>query len=191
MKKSRAEQVIEQREQQREKQQEMKKDLQREQGALREAFNQDGRMSGDFIRELLSDDDMSVGDGTELQTRTVAKIQNMLSRDWVLGNLTEAQEHDIRYKLEVMKLKVIGMHPPEESVVTGKVRAFLMDDPGEELQPLSQQQRVLIDELFETLKARLTRGREGFERQQMNTNIARTETGSDDDDESGGVGLFS
>lgn len=191
MGKSRAQKVIEEREKQQQKQQEMKKDLQREQGALREAFNQNGKLSGDFIRELLSDDDMAVGDGTQLQTRTVAKIQNMLSRDWVLGNLTEAQENDIRYKLEVMKLKVIGMHPPEESVITGKVRAFLMDDKEEELEPLTQQQRVLIDELFETLKARLTRGREGFEREQMNTNIARTETGSDDEDDGGGVGLFS
>jgi len=111
----------------------------------------------------------------------------------VLGNLTEAQEHDARHKLEVMKLKVLGMHPPPDSGIQGRYRAFLLDDEDEALDALTQQERILIDELFETLKTRFTRGRGGFERELIETNIARTETGQDEsEDDSGGLtGLFS
>lgn len=180
---SRQEQI---REREREREHEQK------QRSLQNAFNQDGGLDRNFIDELLKSDDLTTGEADDLQEVTVAKIQNMLSRDWVLANLTSAQEHDIRYKLEVIKHKVYGMHPPQESAITGKTRAFLYDDAMEELQPLSPQERVLIDDLFESLKGRITRGRDGFERKQMNTNIAETKTHRGDDDSGGGLsGLFS
>jgi len=178
-----------------ERQKDHKMQMQEEQAALRDAFNADGQLEPGVIRELTSADDIAVGeggrDGQILQAGTVAKISNMLSRDWVLANLTDAQEHDIRFKLEVMKLKIIGMHPPEEGI-SGNLRAFLMDDPSEQLQPLTQQERILIDELFETLKSRISRGRAGFERKQQNTSIAQTQRNESDDDDRGssGWGLF-
>jgi len=91
-----------------------------------------------------------------------------------------------------LKYKVIGCHPPDNSAITGKTRAFLYDDPMEELEPLTQQERILIDEFFETLKTRATRGREGFERKQINTRIAqtRTEQESSNDNKGGFRGLF-
>jgi hypothetical protein len=70
----------------------------------------------------------------------------------------------------------MAVHPPEESCITGATRAFLYDDEMEELQPLTQQERLVIDEFIETIKAMVTRGRGGFERKQMNTSIAQTET---------------
>jgi len=190
-----AEKAISAKREQQQQEREHREEMQEEQAALQDAFNQQTKLSEGVIQELVSDEDITVGEGDEhgqiLQAGTVAKINNMLSRDWVLSNLTEPQEHDIRYKLEVMKLKVIGMHPPEEGI-SGEVRAFLMDDREERLDPLTQQERVLIDELFETLKARLGRGREGFERKQQNTSIAHTQTGSDQEAESStGWGLFS
>jgi hypothetical protein len=166
------------------------KEMQEEQAALQAAMSGGGDGRG-LVKELISSEDIQVGDGRQLQSRTVAKLDNMVSRDWVLGNLTPAQEHEIRFKLEVMRLKILGMHPPEEGV-SGAERAFLMDDSSERLEPLTQQERLLIDELIDTLKARVGRGREGFERRQENTDIARTETGTDDapDSSSGWGGLF-
>lgn len=174
------------------KEREREREFQEKQEVMRNAFNASGDMKRDFINELLKQDELKTGGAGDLQEVTVAKVQNMLSRDWVLANMTSAQEHDIRFKLEVMKYKVLGMHPPEESAITGPVRAFIFDDPMEELKPLTQQERLLIDDLFETLKARLTRGREGFERRQMNTNIAETHTRNDSEDKKAGglKGLF-
>lgn len=167
--------------------------MREKQAAMQEAFGQGGELSKTAIEGMLSAEDISVGGPDDLQDKTVAKIQSLLSRDWVLANLTDAQEHDARHKLECMKLKVIGMHPPAESGIQGEYRAFLLNDEDEELYALTQQERLLIDELFETLKTRFTRGREGFERELIETNIARTETGEEEsEEESGGLtGLFS
>lgn len=176
-----------------ERSREHQRELQKEQGALQEAFNANGELSRNFINELLSADDIAVGGAEDLQDTTIAKLQNMVSRDWVLANMTDAQEHDIRFKLEVLKYKIIGIHPPEESVITGPTRAFLFDNPSEEMDPLTQQQRLLIDELIESLKGRLTRGRGGFERKQMNTSIAETRTQNNSEESSDGTlsGFFS
>lgn len=169
-----------------------RRNFQRDQQRIQQAFNSDGEVSRNYLNELLDNEELTTGEPGTLQTVTVAKIQNLLTRDWVLANLTDAQEHDIRFKLEVIKIKVLGMHPPEDSVITGAIRAFLFDDEMEELHPLSSQERILIDDLFETLKARATRGRGGFERQQLNTSIAESRTQDNREDESGGlVGLFS
>jgi predicted transcriptional regulator len=165
---------------------------------LQQAFNEDGSMSRNFITELLSTDEITAGgapdanDEGQLHEKTVAKLQNMLTRDWVLANMTEAQEHDIRYKLEVMKYKIIGTHPHEGAVADGKARAFLFGVDDEELESLSTQQRLLIDEFIEALKGRLTRGRGGFERKQMNTSIAETRSQSEEQEREDGAltGLF-
>jgi hypothetical protein len=187
------ERQLRQRMQEKEEQREHERTMREKQAAMQEAFGGADGISKTAIEGMLSAEDISVGGPDDLQEKTVAKIQSLLSRDWVLANLTEAQEHDARHKLEVMKLKVLGMHPPPDSGIQGQYRAFLLDDEDENLDALTQQERILIDELFETLKTRFTRGRGGFERELIETNIARTETGEDEpEDDSGGLtGLFS
>jgi len=187
------ERQLRQRMKEKEEQREHERTMREKQAAMQEAFGGADGISKTAIEGMLSAEDISVGGPDDLQEKTVAKIQSLLSRDWVLANLTEAQEHDARHKLEVMKLKVLGMHPPPDSGIQGQYRAFLLDDEDENLNALTQQERILIDELFETLKTRFTRGRGGFERELIETNIARTETGEDEpEDDSGGLtGLFS
>lgn len=187
------ERQLRQRMKEKEEQREHERTMREKQAAMQEAFGGADGISKTAIEGMLSAEDISVGGPDDLQEKTVAKIQSLLSRDWVLANLTEAQEHDARHKLEVMKLKVLGMHPPPDSGIQGQYRAFLLDDEDENLDALTQQERILIDELFETLKTRFTRGRGGFERELIETNIARTETGEDEpEDDSGGLtGLFS
>jgi len=176
-------------EQKREKQQARKE----KQAALQQAFNADGSLSRGFVESIVSKEDLDIGAPEAAQAQddvvaeaTVAKLQNMLSRDWVLGNLTEAQEHDARHKAEVLKLKIEDMHPPSESHMQGKVRQYFNGgDASERLTSLSAQDRLLIDELIETLKTRFGRGRGGFEREQQNTSISRAETDRDEGEESG------
>lgn len=180
----RSEKVQEEREKQRE--------FKREQQTIQQAFNADSELDRTFIEEILSSDDVTAGSADDLQEVTVAKIKSLMGRDPILANMTSAQEHDIRFKLEVLKYKVLGSHPPDDSSIKGKTRAFLYDDPMEQLEPLTQQERILIDEFFETLKTRATRGREGFERKQINTRIAqtRTEQDSNNSQKGGFTGLF-
>lgn len=177
------EEVKEERQQQRE--------FQREQQTLQQAFGQGADLDKNFIQHLIDTEDIVRGTSTDLDDVTITKIQNILSQDVVLGNFTAAQEHDRRLWVECQKYKVLGSHPPEESAIQGAARAFLYDDEMEQLQSLTQQERIIVHDFFELMKDRVSRGREGFERQQLNTNIARTETESKTDDDGGGLsGLF-
>lgn len=176
----------------RERERQRKKQDRREQQEIQQAFAASESPDTSVIRELLSDDDITAGGPEDLQEVTIAKIENLLGQDVLLANLTHAQENDLRYKIEVLRYKILGSHPPEESEMTGALRAFVWNDEMEDLKPLSQQERLIVDDLLETLKARVTRGREGFERKQQNTSIALSESGGEESEASGGMltGLF-
>jgi hypothetical protein len=173
----------------REKERERKKADRREQQEIQQAFAAQNDSDTSVIRELLSDDDITAGGPEDLQEVTIAKIENLLGQDVLLANFTSAQENDIRFKLEVLRYKVLGTHPPSESEIQGPLRAYLWDDEMEDLHSLTQQERLIIDDLFETLKARVTRGREGFERKQQNTSIALSESASNEE-RNGSDGIF-
>lgn len=169
-------QAIKRQEEEREKQRE----FQREQRLAQEAFNNQGQLSRGWLQEILDTDDLE----SRLQEQMVVKIQQMLNRQWVLANLTDAETHDRIYKLEVMKLKLLGEAPPDESAVQGPLRAWLYDDEEERLQSLTAQERNSIDQIITTLQNMVTRSRGGFEREQINTNIARTESQQSKESES-------
>lgn len=164
------------------------REFQREQQFLTQAFNQQGELDRGWMRDILDTEDLE----EYLPEATIKKIQAMINKEWVLANLTNAEAHDRRHKLEVIKIKILGTHPPEESAIVGPVRAFLFDNEREDLMPLTPAQRNTIDQIITTLQNRVTRGRGGFERKQINTNIARTESEASQPEDSSGRfrGLF-
>lgn len=189
---SESERETEARAEAREKLREQQHEREREQAELQQAYRSEQGQSPRVIEELLSNDELVRGTEDDLQEATKAKLRSVLSRDVVLANLSDGQEHDIWYKLQVLQVKVERMHPPEEGI-GGAARAYYMDDESEALDALSQRERVIIDDLITALQARLTRGRGGFERKQQNTSIAQSETNRQQSDDSGGRigGLFS
>lgn len=164
------------------------REFQEEQQLLQQAFNQNGQLDKDWMAEVLNVDDM----GQYLNEYEVDKIRGMLNKQWILSNLSDAQTHDRWYKLEVMKYKVYGSFPPKESVIQGPLRAFLYDNEHEHLSALTQEQRNVIDQLILTLQNMVTRSKEGFERKQTNTSIARTENNRNGEEDANGrlTGLF-
>lgn len=176
--KSRREAIKQKRKEQQE-QREFQREQQREQRMLQEAFNSQGELSRGWMRQLLNTDDLE----DRLQPWTIKKIQSMLNKQWIVANLTEAETHDRTYWLEVQKYKILGEHPPEGSAITGEVRAFLFNDKTELLRPLTPTERNTIDQIITGLKNMVTRSRGGFEREQINTSIARTESEQDEKDQ--------
>lgn len=169
------------------KERERQREHQKEQRALQEAFNQQGQLARGWMERVLDVDHLE----EHLNENTIRKIQGMLNLQWVLANLSDAETHDRIYWLEVQKYKIFGEHPPDESAITGATRAFLLDDPQEELPPLTAAERNQIDQIIQTLKNMVTRSRGGFEREQINTNIARTESQQEKDENGGRLdGLF-
>jgi len=171
---------------QRQQEQKRKREFQEEQQTLQQAFNQQGELSRPWMRELLSVDDLE----ERLQSNTIRKIQGLLNKQWVLSNLTAAETHDRMHWLEVQKLKILGEHPPQQSPIQGPMRAFLLNDEYEQLRALTATERNEIDQIIQGLKNMTTRSRDGFERKQQQTSIARTETGDDGEQETGGLSLF-
>jgi len=163
------------------------REFQREQNTIQQAFNANDELDRGWMEELLDTQDLE----HMLQPWTIRKIQSMLNKQWVLANLTDAETHDRIYKLEVVKYKIYGEHPPEESKIVGPVRAYVADDGSENVMPLTASERNTIDQLITTLQNMVTRSRAGFERKQINTSIARTESESSEPDDDEGLGLFS
>lgn len=181
--------ALKQQHEQQEKLTEKRQEGKKEQETLRQAFNANGELDRGWMREILDTEDLE----ELLQPWTIEKIQAMLNKQWVLSNLTDAETHDRIYKIGVMKIKILGEHPPEESHIKGELRAFLYDDPTENLRELSPQERNTIDQIIMTLQTMVARSRDGFERKQINTRIGRTESESTESESSGGAfsGLWS
>lgn len=174
--------------QQKRKERERDRDFKREQRELQEAFNQQGELDKGWMRDILDTNDLE----NQLDEYELDKVRALVNKQWMLSNLSEAQTHDRWYKLEVMKYKIYGEFPPEESAIQGPVRAFLYDDSKEQLTALTAEQRNAIDQIILSLQNMVARSTDGFERKQINTSIARSESESHtDDDDSGGLGLFS
>jgi len=170
-----------------EKQRKKERDEAKEQRRLEQAFNQQGELDRGWMKEILNTDDLE----QHLDQFELNKVRALINRQWVLANLSEAQTHDRWYKLEVMKYKIYGSFPPDESAIQGPVRAFVYDDEYEKLNSLTAEQRTAIDQIILSLQNMVTRSTDGFERKQINTNIARTEREDGDGDDSGGrLGLF-
>jgi hypothetical protein len=162
---------------------------QQETESLRRAFNDDGQLSRGWMREILDVEDLE----EQLQPQMIGKIQGLINKQWMLANLTDAETHDRIYKLDVMKIKLYGEAPPEESAIVGPIRAVVYDDEGEDIMPLTSAERNCIDQIILTLQNMVTRSRGGFEREQINTRIGRTEsdTGGQSKQQSTGLsGIF-
>lgn len=170
------------------KERERQRKYESEQERLRQAFNSEGKLDRGWMREILNTDDLE----QYLDEYELDKVRALINRQWVLANLSDAQTHDRWYKLDVMKLKIYGEFPPDESVVQGPLRAVLMNDETEVLTSLTAEQRNIIDQIILSLQNMVTRSTGGFERKQINTNIARTEREDTENEDGGGkkFGLF-
>lgn len=180
--------ALKQKHEERERQREHQREQQREQVRLQQAFNQQGDLKRSWIEDILDTHDLE----ESLDEIEIRKVRGVLNQQLMLSKLTEAEVHDAVYKIEVMKYKIRGEFPSEESALQGPIRAALRDDANENLTALTGEQRNAIDQIIMSLQQLVRRSRDGFEREQINTSIARSESSSEkeNDDDSGGLGLF-
>jgi hypothetical protein len=122
----------------------------------------------------------------QLQEPTVGILSNLLDRDFMLANMNEAEVHEYRWLARVMKLEVEALHPPEDSIFQGEVRAVAYDDPEENLEALTPQDHAIIEQFLMAVIARATRGREGWQQEMFNKSISASETREISNDDDGG-----
>lgn len=129
---------------------------------------------------------------TDMSDAGINLLDNMVDRAFILGNISEAEHHDIKWQLQAMFLKIKGVFPPEESEVTGGLRAFVLDDPDEALTPLTGQQRIIIAEMIRGITMLVSRSKDGFQQEMNVKSITVSEVMDADEEEEDSVkmGLF-
>jgi len=118
-------------------------------------------------------------------------LDNMVDQSFILGNITEAEYHDIKWQMHAMYVKIKSNFPPQESAVKGDLRAFVLDDVDEDLQPLTGQQRTVIAQMIRGLMMLVSRSKRGFQQEMNVKSISVSEVMSPDEEEEATLGLFS
>jgi len=146
-------------------------------GALAPDFN-DRR---EYLKEIVE---------SELDDATVGMLRNMTSRDFILSNLKNAEITEIKKLREITSKKVVAAHPHPDAAMQGNRRSRIYED-GKALQPLSQNQKVLIDQYIRGAFARLARSRDGFQQEQFGKTVSASERKNANEDSDGGRLNFS
>lgn len=145
-------------------------------------FNDSGQVRREYLEELTE---------AGIPDETAKHLQELLSEDFVLGNLKDEEVQETRWLGREAQKEVEWMHPHEDSVAQGEYRKFLYDDPRDGLSALSDRQQVKIGEFMLDFFARVSRGRGGWQQEEMGKHYTVSEM-KDDGKSSGGIGgLFS
>jgi len=122
--------------------------------------------------------------GYDASQGTIDLLSNLLDRDFMLGNATEAEQHEYRWLARVKRLEIEAMHPNEDSVFQGELRAVAFDDRSQNLTSLSEQDLSQIQSFIMVAIRRAGRGRDGWQQEMYNKTITaseKREVGEDDD----------
>jgi hypothetical protein len=122
----------------------------------------------------------------QLSQGTVDILSNLLDQDFLLGNLTAAEVHEFRWLARVLRLEVEALHPNNDSVFQGDLRAVAFDDRSQRLPPLDESDKSVIEQFLMAVIARATRGEDGFQQEMFNKTITASETRQVDDNDDGG-----
>lgn len=120
----------------------------------------------------------------ELDQGTIDILSNLLDRDFMLGNLSDAEVHEYRWLARVIRLEIEALHPSENSIWQDELRAVAFDDRSDALPSLSEQDLSIIEQFLMAVIARATRGKDGWQQEMFNKTISaseRREVGGDDD----------
>jgi hypothetical protein len=122
----------------------------------------------------------------ELDQGTVDILSNLLDRDFMLGNLSDAEVHEYRWLARVLRLEIEALHPNEDSVFQGPLRAVAFDDRNDALPSLSEQDLSIIEQFLMAVIARATRGKDGWQQEMFNKTIQASETRQVGEEDTGG-----
>lgn len=140
-------------------------------------FNDDGQMNRGYIDKVTN---------SELQQGTVDILQNLLSKDFVLGNLSEAEVHEYRWLVRELLLEVEAAHPDPKSMWQGRFRQVAAGKERQALEPLDSAQKTVMKQLIQGVIARATRSRDGWQQEEVNKSYRVSERREPDAKDDGG-----
>jgi hypothetical protein len=141
-------------------------------------FAEDGQMDAGYIDKVTN---------SQLQQGTVDILANLLSKDFVLGNLSEAEVHEHRWLTRELTLEVEAMHPRPNSMWRGRFRQVAAGREREALDPLDDAQKTTMQQFIQGVIARATRSRDGWQQEEVNKSYRVSERREPDKDDGGFV----
>lgn len=137
----------------------------------RDAWDDQGNLSTEYIQEMTK---------TGLSEPTMDFMSNLLSQDYVLGYLQDAELKEMRWLFRVLQMEILRVHPGQESDVQGKYRAYLFDDERERLSSMTQRQEMVIQQFIWGAYFRATRSLHGWQQDKLNEVYNVSEVRNDD-----------
>jgi len=124
--------------------------------------------------------------GYDADQGTIDLLSNLLDRDFMLGNASEAEQHEYRWLARVKRIDIESLHPHEDSVFQGTTRAVAFDDRNDALPSLSEQDLTQIETFLMVAIRRAGRGKDGWQQEMFNKTITASERRDVGEDENGG-----
>ena len=109
-------------------------------------------------------------------------LDNMVDKTWILGNLSDAEVHEIKWWMEVMYIKIKSRFPPKDSNIQGPLRAYYYADRDELLWALTDKQKIIISQMLKGIAVYVTRSKQGFQQEQLVKSIDVSEVRNPDED---------
>jgi hypothetical protein len=139
-------------------------------------FADDGSMDGGYIDAVTN---------SQLQQGTVDILANLLSKDFVLGNLSEAEVHEHRWLTRELVLEVEAAHPRPDSMWRGRFRQVASGKERDALEPLDDAQKTTMQQFIQGVITRATRSRDGWQQEEVNKSYRVSERREPDKDDGG------
>lgn len=139
-------------------------------------FADDGTMDAGYIDKVTN---------SQLQQGTVNILSNLLSKDFVLGNLDEAEVHEHRWLTRQLVLEVEAAHPRANSMWQGRFRQVASGRERDALEPLDDAQKTTMQQFIQGVITRATRSRDGWQQEEVNKSYRVSERREPDKDDGG------
>lgn len=121
---------------------------------------------------------------TGMSDAATGTLDNMVDQTFVLGHLTSAETHEIKWRLHTMFLKIKAIFPPQESVLQGPFRAFVYDDRDEDITALTDKQEIIISQMIIGITAYVSRSREGVQLEHLVKSVNVSEVRNPEEEQS-------
>jgi hypothetical protein len=127
-----------------------------------------------------------------LDSHTAELLDNMLSPDFVMSRISEAEKDEMKWLVRLEAEKIKAMHPPQNSPVSGDRRKMLYDDEDAQLEPLSDQQKQMLDMAVWDVFFRIARSVGGWQQEELSSQYKVSRVEDEQGDDGGRLGgLFS
>ena len=88
--------------------------------------------------------------------------------------MPDAAINENRWYFRIMKEVFLSVHPRPESVLSGRYRGYLFNDPDDELESLDGRAKLQIGEILAVVESRLLRSTEGWQQDQLSKSISQS-----------------